>query len=114
MTIWRTLKSVTTPVRSILIEHGTMTYFRANGALTILEIDDLSRAEIRVLRGEIYWLLTDKYDNIALIADSNPDIGILRRYLSHWRGFNYDGLLRFDKDRQSSLQLWPIAQTKVA
>ncbi len=114
MTIWRTLKAATSPARSILIEQGTLSFYRANGALTLIEIDDLVSAEIRVLQGDIYWLLIDKNDNMALIADDNPDIGQVRRYLSQWRGFNYDGLLRFDKDHQSSLQLWPIAQTKVA
>ena len=113
MTLWRTLKSAATPARSLLIEQGRLYFYRANGALTMIELDDLEKAELRVLHSHIYWLLTDKYHNEALIPDNNPDIGYLRRYLAQWRGFNYDGLLRFDSAQQSQLQLWPIEkQTK--
>jgi hypothetical protein len=100
--------------KTIHIEKGVLFYYRPNGVVTRIEIDDLKRVELKVLKFEIYWHLIDTQDNFALIPESVSDIGILRRYLSNWRGFNYDGLLRFDWTKQTRMQLWPIEEAEVA
>jgi hypothetical protein len=114
MTLWRKLIQQEPGKNSLKIESGDLFYIRANGALTRLEIDDLRLAELKVLNQELYWYLEDQSGAFALIPESVDGIGTLRRYLSSWRGFNYDGLLRFDTEHQSRLQLWPLAWNRVA
>lgn len=108
MTIWQSQKSAVKPARELHIEHGRLFYYRSNGALTCIEIDDLTYADIRTIQQQNYWFLEDKYGAFALIPESCPQIGLIRRYLSQWRGFNYDGLLKFDDSDSSQVQLWPL------
>lgn len=96
----------------LAIEQGCLRYTHLNGALTTLNVDELISAELRVLRGETYWYLNDANGSVALIPEVCPQIGILRRYLSALRGFNYDGLVRFDADYDTELQLWPVEREK--
>jgi len=119
MTMWRSLFSSPfisqRPVVRILhIEEGALSYYRKNGAVTRIEVDDLKLAELRTINGQLFWYLVDHTDAFALIPESVPEIGILRRYLSTWRGFNYDGLLRFDPEEADYLQLWPLPELQVA
>lgn len=90
------------------IERGRLTYLRSNGALTCIEIDALALAELRVLRGEVYWYLEDEHQAFVLIPETTNGLGNVRRYLSAWRGFNYHGLLNFDLTQQTELRLWPL------
>ncbi|WP_196157098.1 hypothetical protein [Reinekea sp. G2M2-21] len=99
---------------SIRIEQGVLVYVRENGALTQIDIDQLRLAELRVLNQGLYWYLVDEQGNFVLLPESLADIGVVRRYLSSWRGFNYDGLLRFDASQQQTLRLWPLADRKAA
>lgn len=117
MTFWRKLKQVSAgqPQESkVQIDLGELSYYRSNGALTRIDIDDLSCAELRVIANEVYWYLEDKSGAYVLVPEQCSGIGELRRYLSSWRGFNYDGLLRFDMARQVKLQLWPLEQARAA
>ncbi|TCS41649.1 hypothetical protein [Reinekea marinisedimentorum] len=114
MTLWRKQTQNETTQSRLHIEFGELTYYRSNGAITRLEIDDLRLAELRVINGEVYWYLEDQSGAFALIPETMTSIGLLRRYLSNWRGFNYDGLLRFDTEQQTRLQLWPLLQDRVA
>jgi hypothetical protein len=98
----------TKPEGGLVIEQGRLTYVRSTGATSVIEIDSLHLAEVRVLRGEVYWYLEDESQAFVLIPESTKSIGLLRRYLSSWRGFNYDGLLSFDITAQTELRLWPL------
>lgn len=112
MTLWRTKHSATKPARRLLIEQGELSYYRANGAITRVLIDQLELAELRVIGHELYWFLLDDQGNQALIPESISEIGQLRRYLSQWRGFDYTGLLNFDITQQTCLRLWPLVQKR--
>lgn len=108
MTLWRSEKDRLKPARELHIEQGRLFYYRPNGALTCIEIDDLAYADIRTIQQQNYWFLEDKFGAFVLIPESCAQIALLRRYLSQWRGFNYDGLLRFDGSEKSLVQLWPL------
>jgi hypothetical protein len=110
MTLWRSLRSEKKAARHLLIEHGELSYFRNKGAVTRIQIDSLVLAKLKVIDVDIYWYLEDDEGNFVLIPESIPEIGQLRRYLSAWRGFNYDGLLNFDITQQTEVQLWPIEE----
>lgn len=114
MTFWRSLKSEQQPVHSILIEDGILYYYRPGGALSRCDIDDLGAATLKVLNDEVYWHLIDNQGAFVLIPERCPDIGRLRRYLSTWRGFNYDGLLSFDPEREGETLLWPLQQQRAS
>lgn len=114
MMLWRKqTQNESTPSR-LHIEFGELSYYRSNGAVTRIEIDDLRLAELRVIKQEVYWYLEDQSGSFALIPERIENIGVLRRYLSNWRGFNYDGLLRFDVEQQTRLQLWPFEVVRAA
>ncbi len=114
MTIWRSLKKENQAVVSLFIDQGVLRHYRANGALTQIVIDDLKLAELRVIKGITYWYLEDNQQAFALIPETLDEIGLIRRYLSLWRGFDYDGLLKFESEHDQSLQLWPLRVEKVA
>lgn len=108
MTLWRSKKESDQPATRLHIEDGTLYYYREKGALTRLQIDALKYCELRVIFGEVYWYLVDEANAFALIPERYSDIAKVRQYLSQWRGFNYDGLCRFEPEAQASLQLWPL------
>lgn len=112
MTFWRSLKAEQQPAHDILIEEGRLYYYRQGGAVSCCEIDDLGAATLKVLNNELYWHLIDNQGQFVLIPESCPGIGRLRRYLSLWRGFNYDGLLNFDPEQHQELLLWPLQQKR--
>jgi hypothetical protein len=117
MTFWRNLKTMTTPVAeqpSVKIEQGILYYYRHNGALSCCEIDHLQSAWLRTIRGEIYWHLIDQTGAFVLLPESTPGLGLVRRYLSSWRGFNYNGLCRYEPASDHVLQLWPLLMSKAA
>ena len=110
----RTVKQPEVMLACVDIKDGQLIHRRSNGALTCVDIDDLRRAELRVLEQQLYWYLEDQRGAFALIAERTEGIGRVRRYLSSWRGFDYDGLLRFDSEQQSHLQLWPMLLDRAA
>lgn len=110
MTLWRSFKTEHKAACRLLIEHGELSYFRHNGAVTRIVLDELALAELRVIGVDLYWYLEDEAQSFALIPESIPEIGQLRRYLSQWRGFDYTGLLNFDITQQTHLRLWPLLE----
>lgn len=109
MTIWHRVKTRKTEheAPSLRIDYGVLYFFRANDAVTIVELDDLALAELRVCRSRTYWYLVDRQGAEALIPETIEGVGSLRRYLASWRGFNYDALLRFQPESAKRIQLWP-------
>jgi len=114
MTVWQSLLTQKKVVRSLHIEAGQLSYYRPNGAITRIYIDDLTHAELRQINSQLYWYLLDQSGAFALIPEAGTQIGLLRRYLSSWRGFNYDGLLRFDPSTDQRLLLWSLLGRRAA
>ncbi|MFT4674365.1 MAG: hypothetical protein ACI9RY_001133 [Reinekea sp.] len=114
MTVWRPLQAQKELVRSLHIEAGELIYYRPSGAITRVVIDELARAELRQIRNQMYWYLLDQSGAFALIPETCTQLGLLRRYLSAFRGFNYDGLLRFDPSIDQDLLLWSVPGQRAA
>ena len=114
MTVWQSLLAQKEVVRSLHIEAGELIYYRPSGAITHVVIDELSRAELRQINHQLYWYLLDQNGSFALIPEACSQFGLLRRYLLSFRGFNYDGLLRFDPSIDQRLLLWSMTDQRVA
>ncbi|MEJ2066349.1 MAG: hypothetical protein P8X74_24225 [Reinekea sp.] len=84
MTFWRNLKTMTTPVAE--------------------------QPSVKIEQGILYYYR----HNGALSCWSTPGLGLVRRYLSSWRGFNYNGLCRYEPASDHVLQLWPLLMSKAA
>lgn len=114
MTLTRLRLNEISDGHSLRLEHGILSYFRPGEIVTRLDIADLTCVELRKVRGKIYWYLVDRSNCFAIIPEDCPDIRTIRRYLSQWTGFDYDGLIRFDTTQESTLQLWPFKQLTAA
>lgn len=114
MTIWRSIKAEQKPAKRLFIEDGILYYYRDKGAVSCCDVDHLQSAWLRTVNHDIYWYLIDQKGGFVLIPESTLGIGLLRRYLSSWRGFNYDGLCRFDPVTEREIQLWPLQRVAAA
>lgn len=92
--------------KGVFIEHGELHWYRNEGVLTRIVIDELQCVSVFSYREEVYWHLIDQYNNRAVIPEQTMGMPIIRQYLSSWRGFNYDALLRYQPE-QKRVQLWP-------
>jgi hypothetical protein len=97
--------------QGVFVEHGELHWYRTSGVLTRIVIDDLNQVSIFSHHEKVYWYLIDQQQNFAVIPEETMGMPIIRQYLSSWRGFDYDSLLRYEP-AQGSVQLWPIAALK--
>lgn len=97
--------------QGVFIEHGELHWYRNKGVLTRIIIDDLKQVSVFTYNNQVYWHLIDQYENAAIIPEETMGMPIIRQYLSSWRGFDYDGLLRYEP-LSESVQLWPIRSLK--
>ena len=95
----------------VFIEHGELHWYRTNGVLTRIIIDDLKQVSIFTYNDQVYWHLIDQHQNVAVIPEDTMGMPIIRQYLSSWRGFDYDSLLRYEPS-SAQIQLWPIRLAK--
>ncbi|MBU2864865.1 hypothetical protein QWZ13_06460 [Reinekea marina] len=93
--------------KGVFIEQGELHWYRHNGVLTRLVIDELRNVSVFSYQDQVFWHLIDQHNNIAVIPEQTMGMPIIRQYLSSWRGFNYDALLRYEPEQQA-VQLWPI------
>jgi|TARA_B110000503_G_scaffold15687_1_gene22112 hypothetical protein len=114
MTVWQSLYAQKEIVRSLHIEAGELIYYRPSGAITRVVVDELARVELRQIKNQMYWYLLDQSGAFALIPETCTQIGSLRRYLTPFHGFNYDGLLRFEPSTDQRLLLWSLADRRAA
>lgn len=88
-----------------------LVYHRNPGALTRLNLAGLEAVDVVVAGDTCYWHLTAHDRQEAVVPIGIPGESLIRQYLSDWRGFDYDGLVRFvsEPPARGRKRLWPLA-----
>lgn len=99
-----------TAVPAVTLDADALQYRRKNGARTELDLADLTRVSVFAVDGQCYWHVEGKGCSEAIVPMDVPGESLIRQYLSGWRGFDYDGLVRFvsEAEPQGCKQLWPL------
>lgn len=86
-------------------------YHRNAGTRTELDLGGLESVDVLVAGERCYWHLTSRGRQEAVVPVGIPGESLIRQYLSSWRGFDYDGLVRFvsEPPTQGRRRLWPLA-----
>lgn len=94
---------------SIEVNQNQLTYNRSTRASTRLDLADLSEVEVFAVGQQCYWHLTQANRSEAVVPMGIPGEARIRQYLAQWRGFDYDGLVRFvsEPPTQGRRRLWP-------
>ncbi|WP_394170031.1 hypothetical protein [Saccharospirillum alexandrii] len=96
---------------AVVLTDDQLVYRRASGARTELDLADLTRVSVFAdASGQCFWHIEGKGCTEAIVPVDVPGESLIRQYLSQWRGFDYDGLVRFVSEGQSQghRQLWPL------
>lgn len=95
---------------TVMLDDDQLVYRRASGARTELDLADLTRVSVFAVADQCYWHIEGKGCSEAIVPIDIPGESLIRQYLSQWRGFDYDGLVRFisDAEPQGRRQLWPL------
>lgn len=94
-----------------MLNDDELVYRRASGARTELDLADLTQVSVFAdASGQCYWHIEGKGCTEAIVPIDIPGESLIRQYLSQWRGFDYDGLVRFvsEVQPQGHKQLWPL------
>lgn len=95
---------------TVVLTDDQLVYRRGSGARTELDLADLTRVSVFAdARGQCYWHIQGKGCTEAIVPMDIPGESLIRQYLSPWRGFDYDGLVRFVSEPAGSQRrlLWP-------
>lgn len=95
---------------SVELNQDQMIYRRSALASTELNLAALESVDVLVAGDTCYWHLTAKGRREAVVPVGIPGESLIRQYLSTWRGFDYDGLVRFISEPPSKgrRRLWPL------
>ncbi|WP_127556166.1 hypothetical protein [Saccharospirillum alexandrii] len=96
---------------AVVLTDDHLVYQRASGARTELDLADLTRVSVFAdASGQCFWHIEGKGCTEAIVPVDIPGESLIRQYLSQWRGFDYDGLVRFvsEAQPQGRRQLWPL------
>lgn len=95
---------------SVVLTGDELVYRRASGARTDLDLADLTRVSVFAVAGQCFWHIEGKGCSEAIVPIDIPGESLIRQYLSEWRGFDYDGLVRFvsEAEPEGQKQLWPL------
>jgi len=95
---------------AVTLDGDALVYSRASGARTELDLADLTRVFVFAVNGQCYWHIEGKGCSEAIVPMDIPGESLIRQYLAEWRGFDYDGLVRFvsEEHPQGQRQLWPL------
>lgn len=101
---------MTLPIPAVELAEDHMTYTRSKAARTELDLANLAAVEVFSREDRCYWHLTSKDRQEALVPVGIPGESLIRQYLSSWRGFDYDGLVRFVSEPpvDGRRKLWPL------
>lgn len=99
---------MTTP--AVELRNDRLVYRRGLQAKTELDMADLEEVAVLASNDLCYWHLRTRSRGEALVPVGIPGEAQIRQYLSHWRGFDYDALVRFVSEPpvRGSLRLWPL------
>lgn len=97
-----------TPV--VEVDNDRLLYHRGPGARTELDLADLAEAAVMAADERCYWHLRTAGRQEAVVPVGIPGEASIRQYLSSWRGFDYDALVRFvsEPSPRGSRRLWPL------
>lgn len=95
---------------SVVLTGDELVYRRASGARTNLDLADLTRVSVFAVAGQCFWHIEGKGCSEAIVPVDIPGESLIRQYLSQWRGFDYDALVRFVSaaEPEGHKQLWPL------
>lgn len=100
---------------AIEVSQNQLTYHRPSRARTLLDLADLAEVEVFAVEQQCYWHLIQANRSEAVVPMGIPGEARIRQYLAQWRGFDYDGLVRFisEPPAQGRRRLWPaLNQTR--
>lgn len=94
---------------SIEVSQNQLTYHRPTRASTLLDLADLAEVDVFSVEQQCYWHLIQTDRSEAVVPVGIPGEARIRQYLAQWRGFDYDGLVRFisEPPAQGRRRLWP-------
>lgn len=94
---------------SVELTNDRMVYRRGEHACTEFDMAALQSAEVLTVRERCYWHLRGAGKLEAIVPVGIPGENLIRHYLSEWRGFDYDGLVRFVSEPPANdrRRLWP-------
>lgn len=95
---------------TVELNDDQMVYRRSALAHTELDLAGLTSVDVLVAGETCYWHLTTKDRREAVVPVGIPGESLIRQYLSTWRGFDYDGLVRFvsEPPAEGRRRLWPM------
>ncbi|WP_028669297.1 hypothetical protein [Saccharospirillum impatiens] len=96
---------------TVVLTDDHLVYCRPSGARTELDLADLTRVTVfAVGSGQCFWHIEGKGCSEAIVPLDVPGESLIRQYLSQWRGFDYDGLVRFVSAEKphGQTQVWPL------
>lgn len=99
---------MTTP--AVEVHNDRLVYRRGAQARTELDMADLEEVAVLANNDHCYWHLRTRAAGEALVPVGIPGEAQIRQYLSLWRGFDYDALVRFisEPPQRGSQRLWPL------
>ncbi|WP_189607463.1 hypothetical protein [Saccharospirillum salsuginis] len=95
---------------AVQLNQDHMIYTRNASTRTELDLADLAEVDVFARGEQCYWHLTGKDRREALVPVGIPGESLIRQYLADWRGFDYDGLVRFVSEPpvEGRRRLWPL------
>lgn len=101
--------TVTHATPAVHLTDDRLIYTRDAAVRTELDMADLSEVTVFARGEQCYWHLTSQDRREALVPVGIPGESLIRQYLSGWRGFDYDGLVRFvsEPPEGGRRRLWP-------
>lgn len=95
----------------VFLDGGELLWSRPGGVETRVAIDNLRQVFVFTQQSQVVWFIEDNDENYAVIPEHTFGMSAVRRYLSNWRGFNYDALLRYELGGEAT-QLWPLIELR--
>lgn len=95
---------------AVELRNDHLVYRRGLQATTELDLADLEEVAMLANNDLCYWHLRTRASGEALVPVGIPGEPLIRQYMSSWRGFDYDALVRFvsEPPNSGSLRLWPL------
>ena len=101
---------MTQAVPAVQLTRDRMIYTRNASTRTELDLADLAEVDVFARGEQCYWHLISQDRQEALVPVGIPGESLIRQYLADWRGFDYDGLVRFVSEPpvEGRRRLWPL------
>lgn len=105
---WRQKTQKQYSLGHVTLEGFMLVYCRTSGVLTQLDLRDLQRVSLLTIKGQVHWHLQTLDGEEALLAESLPGMGRLRRALAEQSEFDYHALCQFDPEQECQADIWHL------